>query len=114
MFFEDKINKIRSKLDHTTHNKDESPITATKLYQFMPVDCETVRRVISAAPDKSCELDPIPTWLVKKCIAELVPLITSIINASLITGEVPNQLKFAIIKPHLKQPNLNIDELKKL
>ena len=39
--------------------------------------------IIKLSPGKSCELDPLPTWLLKECIAELVPLITDIVNMSL-------------------------------
>ena len=39
--------------------------------------------IIKLSPVKSCELDPLPTWLLKECKAELVPLITDIVNVSL-------------------------------
>ena len=39
--------------------------------------------IIKLSPAKSCELDPLPTWLLKECKAELVPLITDIVNMSL-------------------------------
>ena len=32
---------------------------------------------------QSCELDPLPTWLLKECKAELIPLIIDIVNMSL-------------------------------
>ena len=35
--------------------------------------------IIKLSPVKSCELDPLPTWLLKGCKAELVPLITAIV-----------------------------------
>ena len=38
---------------------------------------------IKLLPVKSCELDPLPTWLLKECKTELVPLITDIVNMSL-------------------------------
>ena len=39
--------------------------------------------IIKLSPAKSYELDPLPTWLLKECIAELVPTITDIVNMSL-------------------------------
>ena len=39
--------------------------------------------IIKLSPVKSCEMDPLPTWLLKECKAELVPLITDIVNMSL-------------------------------
>jgi len=35
------------------------------LADFKPATPEEVRSVIRKVPDKSCELDPIPTWLLK-------------------------------------------------
>ena len=63
-------------------------------------------------PNKSCELDPIPTWLLKTCIDELLPLITELINKSLSTGTFPEYFKEDIIRPLLKKPNLDVDALK--
>jgi len=31
----------------------------------------------------SCEFDPIPTWLLKQCLDEVIPLVTTIINRSM-------------------------------
>ena len=57
-------------------------------------------------------LDPIPTWLLKQCVSDLLPLITTIVNKSLELGQFPSQLKEAIIKPHIKKSNLDTEELK--
>ena len=36
--------------------------------------------IIKLSPVKSCELDPLPTWLLKECKAELVLLITILLK----------------------------------
>ena len=41
-----------------------------------------------------------------------MPLITTIVNKSLELGQLPSQLKEAIIKPHIKKSNLDTEELK--
>ena len=64
------------------------------------------------SPNKSCELDPIPTWLLKCCLTELLPLITTLVNKSLTTGSFPEGFKLALIKPHLKKQTLDPDLLK--
>ena len=56
--------------------------------------------------------DPIPTWLLKCCIEELLPLLEAIFNNSLSNGTFPNEFKSALIRPLLKRPNLGTDELK--
>ena len=60
---------------------------------------------------QSCKLDPIPTWLLKECLDELLPLLTSTINNSLLTGVFPEQCKHAIVRPLLKKHNLDPEEL---
>ena len=57
---------------------------------------------------KHCELDPLPTSLVKDCIKELAPVITKIVNLSLVQSCFPNQYKRAIVKPLLKKPGLDL------
>ena len=51
------------------------------------------------------------TWLVKECSHEIAPFFTKIINASLISGIFPSELKFAIVKPLLKRSNLDTESL---
>ena len=60
----------------------------------------------------SCRLDPIPTWLLKKCVNELVPVITQIINLSFKNGDFPDTLKSALITPLIKKPSLDCEVLK--
>ena len=54
----------------------------------------------------SCDLDPIPTSLLKDHITILTPIITKMINLSLQTGEFPTEWKLAFVKPLLKKPGL--------
>ena len=71
-----------------------------------------VKTLILSCNNSSCQLDPIPTWLLKQCVSDLLPLITIIVNKSLELGQFPSQLKEAIIKPHIKKSNLDTEELK--
>ena len=73
---------------------------------------DEIHDVITSCPNKSCALDPIPRWLVRECVDQLLPLLTSIVNESLIKGEYPNDFKNAIQKPLLKKPSLYNHELK--
>jgi len=56
----------------------------------------------SLSPDTSCDLDPIPTSLLKQCSHILLPTITNIINLFLSTGIFPDQFKNCYVHPHLK------------
>ena len=63
--------------------------------------------IIQLSPVKSCAPDP--TWLLKECKAELVPLITDIVNMSLRESMIPKSLKTALIRPLFKKTGLDSD-----
>ena len=64
------------------------------------------------SPTKSCQLDPIPTFLLKDCIDILLPSITLLVNDSLAEGHFPGRFKQAVITPLIKKPSLARSELK--
>jgi retron-type reverse transcriptase len=64
-------------------------------------------KIIMASKPSSCILDPNPTKPLKELLPVLGPTMLNIINISLSTGSVPNSLKVAVIKPLLKKPSLN-------
>ena len=66
---------------------------------------------ISNSPNTSCDLDPIPTTLLKKCNQAILPTITNIINLSLSTGVFPDQFKSCSLHPLLKKSNLDKENL---
>ena len=68
---------------------------------------EEVKRIIQMSPNKSCEIDPMPTWLLKMCREELLPIFTKLINMSLESASVPHSFKSARIRHLLKMPGLD-------
>ena len=60
---------------------------------------------------KSCELDPVPAPVLRKCFHVLLPIITKIVNLSLISSVMPSSLKLAVLNPCLKKPSLDHEEL---
>ena len=73
---------------------------------------DDVRKMILKSSLKSCELDPMPTSLLFECIDEVVPAVTHVVNASFLSGTFPFMFKTAIVKPLLKKPSLDQDDLK--
>ena len=110
-FFDDKICAIRNTFQLNGSAVEES-FSGENLENIRPATDEEVKALILSHSNKSCELDPIPTWLLKICINELLPILTAIINSSLSTGEFLEQCKRAIVKPLLRKDNLDPDELK--
>ena len=68
-----------------------------------------VSLLIQRSNSKSSISDPIPTSLVKKCLPELVPVITKLINRSLVEGYVPKDFKLATVTPVPKKRNTNLE-----
>ena len=79
---------------------------------FTPVDDAEVGKILSKLPNKSSSLDPMPTWLLKKCSDIMVPFITSVISDSFQAGHFPSILREAVITPLIKKPSLNPNVLK--
>ena len=80
--------------------------TGTPLSKFEALPLQSVRKLITNSPAKSCEIDPIPTSIVKECLDELSPTISSMINLSLEIGHFPDMWKGALVKPKLKKSGL--------
>jgi len=78
----------------------------------VPATQDEICHIIIKSSSKSCGLDPLPTYLLKEVLEYLLPLITTIINKSLAESKVPLSFKKANVRPRLKKPNLDKEELK--
>ena len=81
-YFFRKIKLTRENVDHIVV---EPPLVEyrnpeVKLESFKSLSFQDVHDVIMQLSSASCKLDPIPTWLVKLCLPELLPSITRIVN----------------------------------
>ena len=112
-FFCTKVTNIRSTmLSETSMNFDYDktyPIQA-ELSTFTPVTAENLGKLIDKMSSKSCQLDPIPASVFKKCGHLLLPVITDIVNLSLHHALVPPSLKMVLLLPSMKKPSLNHEE----
>ena len=70
-----------------------------------------MKNIILESATKSCELDPLPTSLLKQNIKALFPAIIRIINASLSAAIVPQSMKHAIVTPVLKKRGSDVNAL---
>ena len=75
---------------------------------FVPVSEESVKAIILNMYNKTCSLDVIPTWLLKKLVISLMPILHFIVNSSFNESHIPSCLKHFIITSVLKKSNLNI------
>ena len=114
-FFYNKILNIRSELGLPGVYKCGSMTNSfswTPLTTFMDAIEIEIQNIIKLSPVKSCELDPLSTWLLKECIAEFVPTITDIVTMSLRDSLIPKSLKTALIWQLLKKTVLDSENLK--
>jgi len=63
-------------------------------------------------PNKTCQLDPVATWLFKDMSALLLPFIALSLNKSLTMGCFPAEFKKAIVRTLLKRDGLDFSDLK--
>ena len=82
---------------------EASDITDEVLRSFGNHSKWNVCELIKASARKSCVLGPFPTNVVCDSLDVLLPVITSIVNASLSTGYFPDNWKEAIISPLFKK-----------
>jgi hypothetical protein len=117
-FFTSNVLQIRSDLDSTTVDMSLIGIshsaTPPVIDTFHEVNPDELLKVIQQSPTKSCTLDPLPTHILKNpaVLHSLVPHLTSVVNASIASSEVPSCLKEALISPLLKKDGLNLDDMK--
>ncbi len=65
--------------------------------------------LIKQSKSSTCQLDPLPTYLVKTCLSSLSDIVTDIIQSSLTSSVVPSSFKVAVIIPRLKKPGADPD-----
>ncbi len=94
---------IRRNLEVTEQETDSSGYNGhVPISVFTPATSKEIKEIIMNSPNKSCNLDPMPTWLLKSCVDSLIPIFLEIVNQSLASGEVPQNLKTAHIRPLLR------------
>jgi exonuclease III len=121
-FFDQKIKTIYTKIkgDVSSSPKmdmdpaidDEITYDKCSLSQFSEISEPDLVALIKDLPNKSSSLDSIPMWLFKHCLPELLSIVHYIVNESLRSGKFPSALKTASIRPGLKKPTLDVDDLK--
>jgi len=109
------MNKIISNTANTTGDNftDVNVMFDGNMLEIFQLTSEVeVKEIIIKSPNKWCDLDPLPTWLLEKCADQLLPLITAIANRSVDESVMPLCLKRTIIAPLLKRSGLGKEEIK--
>ena len=105
--FQGKIEKIRNQIkDKPRYTSTQSEVP--KLIRFNPFTEKQVSTIITSLKSKSCELDAIPTTILKKILPKVISFITKIVNMSLGEGCFCREWKVAVLRPLLKKLGLQL------
>ena len=107
-----KKKKVKMVYDETSGAPE--PVFQSTTHSFSDLkQCtiEDLKKIIISSPVKSCELDPIPTFLLREFLDELLPFIHIMCHKSVSTGTLPSSQKRAIVTPRLKKKGMDLGEL---
>ena len=111
-FSVEKISKIRNSIPAESNSDNhEVPESSSTMAFFKSVTVVEVTKLVTSMTNKSCELDPMPTSFVKVAVGALAPIITRIVNGSLMSGVFPSCYKVALVTPLLKKQSLDCNLL---
>jgi len=106
-YFNEYFTGIASNLDNNIPASRVSPTaymgdpTVPSLF-LSPATADEVKRVIIALPNKSSSFDNVPTFVYKRLVQYISPLITHLFNESIEFGIFPDYLKVSHVTPVFK------------
>ena len=107
-FFQNKILQIRELFNGMKQYEAITEASVPLLRKFAPLMEKQMALIIKQMKSKSCELDDIPTNILKKILPRVCPLITKIVNTSLTSGEFSTKWKTAVVRPLIKKIGLEL------
>ena len=107
--FTTKVEKVRTATTEASPPVINFRQSAT-LADLAPVSVEEAAKLLKSAPNQTCQLDPIPTWILKKSADRFAPLFAALCNSSYSSGLPPSQ-KHALVSARLKKTTMDPDDL---
>jgi len=89
LFFQQKVEAVRAATASTSPPAATASTATVFINSWTEVQPDEVVRLISQAPNKTCQIDPAPTWIVKEFSSLLAPYIALLFNKSLESGCYP-------------------------
>ena len=96
-FFINKIQNIRDKLETYSHFEPIHKDITIPLNCFREISKEELVKLVNSLDTKSCELDPLPAWFIKKNLEEFLDVLLKLVNTSLTNSEYISDWKLAIL-----------------
>ena len=107
-YFHNKILQIRKRFEGILPHNEPTDDSVPQLRKFAPMTVKEVDLIIKQMKTKSCELDDIPTNILKQMLPQVIGLITKIVNLSLEEGVFSTNWKLAVVRPLLKKIGLEL------
>jgi len=106
------LEMLTAKIDRLRASTADAPpptftSTSAVFDGFRPISESDLRSVLSSVNLKSCELDPLPPFIINDILDDLAPFLVYLFNRSLSEGCIPPSQKRALVFPSLKKPNLD-------
>ena len=97
------ISTIRFKFPDKVHNipSVQKSEISSKMNSFERATEDKIKKLILSSSSKQCDLDPIPTSVLKNCLDILVTPVIYIINILIDTSTFPKKFKEAHVRPLL-------------
>ena len=99
--------KYEESEEHRKYEESEETISEDRKpswTDFTIVKEEEIVSVVKSMSNKHCDLDPLPTSVVKECVRELAPVLATMVNQSLQKSSVAETLQKALVFPTIKNP----------
>jgi len=106
-YFTSKIGKIRSSTATSPPPRTEDRFVLELLFDLRPATASEVAITLKKSSAKHCQLDPAPTWLVKRASDVLAPIIAHMCHMLFAKSKMPDRSKRAIMRPLLKKRTLD-------
>lgn len=107
-FFLSKIEIIRNDLKDIPSYQPYSDRIIPIIDGWQDLSQDEVKKLITTMATKSCEMDIMPTKILKQILVSLLEIITKIINCSLRQGVFVSSWKRAVVRPLLKKSGLDL------
>ncbi len=111
-FYVEKVTKIRNSIPKSTEAEDSSGysrlFTGERMNEFRLVTVEDVKQIVKQSGIKTSMEDPIPSQVLQQSLDVSLPVLTELINKSLVEGSMKG-VKESVIDPLLKKEGLDTD-----
>ena len=107
-FFQNKILQIRKLFNGIEQYDAITDTSVPLLRKFTPLTEQKGTLIIKQMKTKTCELDDLPTNILKRILPRVALLITKIVNTSLNNGDFSTKWKTAVVRPLIKKIGLQL------